>query len=314
MVESYTPATVGTGAFWRTNKSLTAYIPERSKALYQTDNGWSSLILKTLSFFESPTGPGMRIKVKMKDGSVYEFKTSEVESAHITFSDDGEQMSFTVNGATVTYNLDNVSGMSHFNGTPSVSLHANQDPDANSPNFYTTFYSGLEAYTLPEGVKAYTAEVDGETIVLKCIEDDVLPQGEAVLLYSNELQDGNWTMETADPSATTKSTSNQFEGVDVATEQDAASYYMLSYGQQKLGFYKMNSSTLLAANKAFIVQSTAAPAKAMRMVFAEDVDGFERISNDSANSPTGIYTVGGIHLSKLQKGINIVNGKKVIVK
>lgn len=132
MVESYTPPTVGTGAFWRTNKSLTAYIPERSKALYQADNGWSYLILKTLSFFESPTGPGMRIKVKMKDGSVYEFKTSEVESAHITFSDDGEQMSFTVNGATVTYNLDNVSGMSHFNGTPSVSLHANQDPDANS--------------------------------------------------------------------------------------------------------------------------------------------------------------------------------------
>lgn len=81
-----------------------------------------------------------------------------------------------------------------------------------------------------------------------------------------------------------------------------------------LFFYKMNSSTLLAANKAFIVQSTAAPAKAMRMVFADDVDGIERISNDSANSPTGIYTVGGIHLNKLQKGINIVNGKKVIVK
>lgn len=241
----------------------------------------------------------------------------------ITFSDDGRSMNLSTNGARATYSLvDHVSGMMTFSGTPSVSLHANEDPtDGQEGKYYTTFYSGLEAYTLPEGVKAYTAEVDGEDIVLTRIEGPltssgqvILPQGEAVLLYSDELQDGNWTMEIADPSSASPSTSNQFEGVDVATEQEAANYYMLSYGQKGLGFYRMSDTMMLSANKAFIVQSPSAPAKAMRMVFADDVDGIESISSDSANPPIGIYSVSGVRLNNLQKGINIVNGKKIVVK
>lgn len=234
----------------------------------------------------------------------------------ITFSDDGRSMNLSTNGARATYSLvDHVSGMMTFSGTPSVSLHANEDPtDGQEGKYYTTFYSGLEAYTLPEGVKAYTAKVDGEDIVLTRIEGDILPQGEAVLLYSNTLTNGDWTMTVADPSSASPSTSNQFEGVDVATEQEAANYYMLSYGQYNLGFYKMGDSMMLSANKAFIVQSPGAPAKAMRMVFADDVDGIESISSDSANSPIGIYSVSGVRLNNLQKGINIVNGKKIVVK
>lgn len=242
--------------------------------------------------------------------------------SRITFSEDGHQMNLTTNGATVTYNLSNVSSMMTFSGTPSVSLHANEDPtDGQEGKYYTTFYSGLEAYTLPEGVKAYTAEVDGEDIVLTRIEGPstssgqiILPQGEAVLLYSDELQDGNWTMEVADPSSASPSTFNQFEGVDVATEQEDTNYYMLSYGQKGLGFYKMSDTMMLSANKAFIVQSPSVPVKAMRMIFADDVDGIESISSDSANSPIGIYSVSGVRLNNLQKGINIVNGKKVLVK
>lgn len=215
-----------------------------------------------------------------------------IESEHtllgsrITFSEDGRQMKLTTNGATVTYNLSNVSGMSHFNGTPTVSLHANEDPtDGQAGKYYTTFYSGLEAYTLPEGVKAYTAKVDGEDIVLTRIEGPltssgqiILPQGEAVLLYSDELQDGNFTMEIADPTSATKSTSNQFCGVDVQTTQEdygTYNYYMLSYGQNNLAFYKMNSSMMLSANKAFIAQSPSTLAKAMRMVFADEETGIE---------------------------------------
>lgn len=244
----------------------------------------------------------------------------------ITFSDDGRSMNLSTNGATATYSLvDHVSGMTTFSGTPSVSLHANEDPtDGQEGKYYTTFYSGLEAYALPEGVKAYTAEVDGEDIVLTRIEGTltssgqvILPQGEAVLLYSNELQDGNFTMEIADPTSATKSTSNQFCGVDVQTTQEdygTYNFYMLSYGQKGLGFYKMGDSMMLSANKAFIVQSPAALARALRLIFADDVDGIEHISDDSTNSPTGIYSVSGVHLNKLQKGVNIVNGKKIVVK
>lgn len=245
-----------------------------------------------------------------------------IESEHtllgsrITFSEDGRQMKLTTNGATVTYNLSNVSGMSHFNGTPTISLHANEDPD-HAGNFYTTFYSGLEAYTLPEGVKAYTAEVAGESVNLSPIDGNVLPQGEAVLLYSDELQDGNWTMEVADPSAASASTANQFCGVDVQTAQEdygTYNYYMLSYGQKGLGFYRMSDTMMLSANKAFIVQSPSVPAQAMCMVF--DDGNITSIASPHGDTGEGaaIYNLSGIRLNQLQKGINIVNGKKIIVK
>lgn len=248
----------------------------------------------------------------------------------ITFSDDGRSMNLSTNGARATYSLvDRVSGMMTFSGTPSVSLHANEDPtDGQEGKYYTTFYSGLEAYTLPEGVKAYTAKVDGEDIVLTRIEGPltssgqvILPQGEAVLLYSDELQDGNFTMEIADPTSATKSTSNQFCSVDVQTTQEdygTYNFYMLSYGQKGLGFYRMSDTMMLSANKAFIVQSPSAPAKAMRMVFAEEETGISNVNDGSTSSPTGdndgIYSTSGVRLDKLQRGINIVNGKKIVVK
>lgn len=255
----------------------------------------------TLSF----TGEGMPV-----EGS------HELEGLQIFYSEDGEEMELHVNGAEVTYQLDNVSGVTYFRGIPSVSLTANQDP-GNAGNYYTTFYSGLEAYTLPEGVKAYTAKMEdsgNETVVrLTTVTGDILPQGEAVLLYTTD--GNNITMNVADGNGVDKADVNMFHGVDVATQQAGTNNYMLSYGQNGLGFYKMNSSTLLAANKAFLPQP-ANNAKAMRMVFDDGTTGISIISvNDTLRyDDNNIYSVSGIRLNQLQKGINIVNGKKIIVK
>lgn len=242
-----------------------------------------------------------------------------IESEHtllgsrITFSEDGRQMKLTTNGATVTYNLSNVSGMSHFRGTPTVSLHANEDPD-HAGNFYTTFYSGLEAYTLPEGVKAYTAEVAGESVNLSPIDGNVLPQGEAVLLFSSQVDNGNWTMTVADPSSASASDGNAFSGVDAVTSQNGSSNcYMLSYGQNKLGFYKMNADMPLSPNKAFL--TTSASVKAIRMVFEDMPFGTTGLENiKETGDGADIYNLQGIRQNRLQKGINIVGDKKIVVK
>lgn len=251
------------------------------------------------------TGEGMPIE-----------DTHDLDGLRITYSEDGEEMTLMVNNAGVTYNLDNVSSMSHFRGIPSVSLHANQDPDANTPSFYTTFYSGLEAYTLPEGVKAYTANVSDNTVVLTLAADEgeILPQGEAVLLYSTEV--GDFTMTVAEGSGIDRFDSNMFDGVDVATDQAGSSNYMLSYGQNGLGFYKMSDSMLLSANKAFLPMPMPNMAKGLRMVFDNTDGGVTGVNaiNVDVNADVNIYNIGGIRLNKLQKGINIVGGKKIVVK
>lgn len=238
-----------------------------------------------------------------------------MEGVHITFSDNGEQMHLTVNGSTANYNLDNVSGTTHFSGTPRVQLHANEDPDHDG-NYYTTFYSGLEAYTLPDGVKAYTALVEKddaeETVVrLTAIGGEVLPQGTAVLLHTTQGADFDLTL--ADGSGLNAPGDNVFSGVDASAAQDAANrYYMLSYGQKLLGFYLMKQDMLLSANKAFLAMSAAAQARALRMVFADgEVDGVENVG---ANENVNIYNLNGMRLSRTQKGINIVNGNKVIIR
>lgn len=231
-------------------------------------------------------------------------------SSSFRFTNDGLGITFTVNGQSVTYPLNMLEKMTFFNGTPSVALHANEDP-VNTGNYYTTFYSGLEAYSIPEGVKAYTGKMEGDVVRLTEIEGAVLPQGEPVMLYSDATSDITMTA-TEDNGG--KSSGNIFSGVDIETEQDGATYYMLSYGQDKLGFYPMNSTMMLAPNKAFIELSSSTQAKALRFIFPEDVATGISPLPTSPHGEEMIYNISGQRLSRLQHGINIVGGKKILVK
>lgn len=199
---------------------------------------------------------------------------------------------------------------------PDFTLHANEDPD-NAGNYYTTFFNSHYAYTLPNGVKAYTATIGEENnekvVMLTAIDGDILPKGTAVLLHSNITGDMLMTVSNENGN---EHGENLFSGVDVETAQSGTNY-MLSYGQNGLGFYKMKENMMLSANKTFLPQSAAmANARALRIVFADDneVNGIENINDGSTSSPTEIYNLSGMRQTKLQKGINIVNGKKIIVK
>lgn len=231
-----------------------------------------------------------------------------LEVSSITPTSDGVVL--TVNGQSVTYPFDMLKKMTFFNGTPAVAVTANEDPD-NKGNYYSTFYSSLEAYNIPNGVNAYTAEVEGENVKLTKVAGNILPQGEAVLLRSKTTSDMSMTI--ADEMGE-KSTGNQFKGVDVSTDQDGITHYMLSYGQNKLGFYKMNSAMVLSPNKAFIALQSNSSAKALRFVFQDDMPtGINDVNADDSHSDK-IFNLSGMRLNKMQKGINIVNGKKILVK
>ena len=97
---------------------------------------------------------------------------------------------------------------------------------------------------------------------------------------------------------------------------DATNYYSLGRKDGVIGFYKFDNGTTtitLGANKAYL--DTPTP--------INSVKGFT-FSFDDANSivsPLGeteegasIYNLSGQRLSKPQKGINIINGKKVLIK
>lgn len=193
---------------------------------------------------------------------------------------------------------------------PETTIYANENPDELGA-YYTTFYDGHIARTLSNGATAYTGTVSDDNLMLTPIEDDIIPKGEAVIIRSHS------SSITLSPSNSTKERSyeNSLMGSDTDTEAPDGCY-ILSYGQNRLGFYRYAEGKTLAAHKAFLIYHKPLEVKGLRMVFADDeADGMELMENgeQEMDNPV-IYNLQGVRLNELQKGINIVNGQKFIVK
>jgi hypothetical protein len=97
----------------------------------------------------------------------------------------------------------------------------------------------------------------------------------------------------------------------------AGNFSNYTFGEQdsEPGFYPIDGKATLQAQTAYLQLPTSFVAAGVKVsvIFEEDViDGIEefRISDEDAD----IYDLAGRRLGKMQRGINIVNGKKVLVK
>ena len=103
---------------------------------------------------------------------------------------------------------------------------------------------------------------------------------------------------------------NNLQGTETDTEADGT-MYVLAEVDGKVGFYKASKGTTIAAGKAYY-QNAGAQVKAFYFA-EEDATGISTIDNGQLaidNEP--IYNLAGQRISKMQKGINIVNGKKIL--
>lgn len=96
----------------------------------------------------------------------------------------------------------------------------------------------------------------------------------------------------------------KFKGLYKKSTINAGSYYI---AQDK--FWKATSDVTVAPFKAVLNGTLAA--KSLK-IFIEDETGIREVTNQFDNED--IYNLQGIKLNKTQKGINIVGGKKVILK
>ena len=105
-----------------------------------------------------------------------------------------------------------------------------------------------------------------------------------------------------------KAENNDLKGA--ATDVEAAGKYVLAQPEgQPVGFYKANEGTI-KAGKAYI----EVPATEVKVFYfnGEDATGINGLNDVNDLNDAAIYNVAGQRVSKLQKGINIVNGKKVL--
>ncbi len=118
--------------------------------------------------------------------------------------------------------------------------------------------------------------------------------------------------------ATTPVTSTALTGVYVdtavasGTEVDGTTDYFLGIVNGKIGFYHWAGTTLKANRAYFDSSSLPVPVKGLVLDFEDDATSIQAIDNGRQTTDAAIYNIAGQRLNKTQKGINIVNGKKIL--
>ena len=164
---------------------------------------------------------------------------------------------------------------------------------------YATLFVEDVDLTVPEGVEAFAGVVDGKYLKLNAIEGAVAA-GEPVVLKGAAGFYG-----FVPTTGATKAAANDLKGA--AESIEAAGKYILAKPEgEPAGFYKATTGTI-KAGKAYL--EVASDVKAF-IFGADDATGINAVEKASENGP--IYNIAGQRLNKMQKGINIVNGKKVL--
>ena len=172
---------------------------------------------------------------------------------------------------------------------------------------YATLYDTTTGYTLNGNVKAYAAtiatgktEKQEEYKYIELTEVENVPASTPVVLM------GKYYNKTA-KDLDALNIANDLKGTDDDTEADGT-MYVLAKKDDKVGFYKAEGT--IPAGKAYY--QSASGVKAFYFDFAGDATGIAEIENGKLKVESSIFNLAGQRVNKMQKGINIVNGKKVL--
>ena len=166
---------------------------------------------------------------------------------------------------------------------------------------YATLYVADTDVEIPAGITANAGVLEGNWLVMKAIEGKIAA-GDAVILKGDA---GIYSF--VPTTGATKAAANDLKGAAVDTE--ATGKYVLAQPENEaVGFYLANGGKI-AAGKAYL-ELPAAGVKAF--FFAEEETGIANVNVNVKENQTPVYNLAGQRINKLQKGINIVGGKKVL--
>ena len=167
------------------------------------------------------------------------------------------------------------------------------------------------------GITFYSCEDINTTTNNVLIESVDEPQANTPYIIKNANGSNFSTILTGwGTSATTEHTAGLLTGIytdDNIPMSDASnSYYVLQTKDDVQAFYKVEDADFPGTPyKCYLTIPAATPVKAF--LFPENPTAINAIET-AENENTEIYNLAGQRLSKAQKGVNIVNGKKVLVK
>lgn len=173
-----------------------------------------------------------------------------------------------------------------------------------------------------EGLEAYTVAVGDEGLETTVV-DNTIPANTPVLLYKN-------TSETFTKILTEYGTAKQqyytvgnlvgnIGAASVIPVTEGKTNYLLQKQDNKLGFYKIDAGNIkslkVGKDRAYLQMDTPAANAKEAFLFEDvptDIGSLQTI--DELLNGADIYDLSGKKHNRLQKGINIVNGKKIVLK
>ena len=152
-------------------------------------------------------------------------------------------------------------------------------------------------------VEVFAVTVEGSYASLQPIVGNI-PAGEAVLVKASAGDYNFLSAKTADPIRVNKLVAATTDVVADGTQ------YVLANGASGIGFYQATPGSTIPAGKAYLVV-TAAGVKPF-YGFEDDATGIEMVNGQSSMVNDPIFNLAGQRLQKMQRGINIIGGKKVL--
>lgn len=168
---------------------------------------------------------------------------------------------------------------------------------------------------VPTGVKAYTCSGADESGVLAL--SDLSTGFKANVPYIVQGEVGRkYQLIGYDASNNRANTAGILTGVYENTTAPVGSY-VLQNKSGKLGFYKVmeGEQPTVGANRCYVTLPAEGGASSVRaLFFGSDVTGIGAVGNEEQTVAPAVYDLSGRRVEKMQKGVYIVGGKKVLVK
>ena len=166
--------------------------------------------------------------------------------------------------------------------------------------------------SFPKEVEAYIATSTGydqikEEEYVSLTKVTSVAKGTPVVLKNK----GEYTLA---PVATPESSveGNMLKASDGTVKGNGTIYVLAKPADKEVGFYAVQKGTTVAEGKAYLEVSKPG-VKGFVFAFADQADGIRTLSNSPLKGEN-IFNLAGQRIQKMQKGINIVNGKKVVLK
>ena len=219
----------------------------------------------------------------------------------------GNDVYFTTDNNTCAFYLEEATQQNQFT-TKALTVG-----DVNNANICT--YSSPFPVVLPAGVDAYIATEQGDAIVLQKVTGAALPKNTGVILSTDEAKDyipvARTTEEIANiTEGTNKLVATTGEAIDASTTA-----YVLAKDGSNAVFKRLDTNKRAVAQYKAYLNMTGSSQSAIKLLFDNTTTAINSAKTDVLNNkPATMYDLNGRKVGKLQQGIYIVNGKKIIVK